>query len=145
MSLTPRRDPFIVIAIRDGAADHQQQHLRKRVSHPPRLTRVFNHREMVEQCTQTRLCSRKHQVKHHGGGSESAPHYRIRLPASRKPPLTRVRCPGVPWSVLGRLSFGYHQSPPPLAALVSPSSTALARSSERSSAASTRRLTKSKA
>src|SRR5271166_783227 len=48
-------------------------------------------------------------------------------------------------SVVRCLSFCHHHIPPPAAARVSPSSVTATRSSERSSAASTRRLTKSKA
>jgi hypothetical protein len=40
------------------------------------------------------ILGRDHNAQAHGGGSESRPHNRIRISASRKPPLTRVPSPG---------------------------------------------------
>src|SRR5262249_25501731 len=87
------RDPFVIIAIGDRAADDQQQHLRQRMRHTPRLARVLDDSKMIEQRPQARLGIKIKTGEAHGGCSESGEHNRIRLSASRKPPLTRVRCP----------------------------------------------------
>ena len=55
MRFAPFGDPFVIVAIGNRAADHQQQHLRQRVRHPPRLARVFDDGKMVEQRPKTRL------------------------------------------------------------------------------------------
>jgi hypothetical protein len=56
MRFAPFGDPFVIVAIGNRAANHQQQHLRQGVRHAPRFARVLDHgKKMVEQRPKTRL------------------------------------------------------------------------------------------
>src|SRR5215217_4977405 len=93
--LAPFGDPLVIVAIGDGATHDQQQHLRQRMGYTPLIPRVIDDRKMVQQQRpKARLLRREDNGDAHGGGSESMATNRIRFPASRKPPLTRVRSPG---------------------------------------------------
>lgn len=67
MGLAPFRDALVIVAIRDGAAHHQQEGLCQRVGHPPRLTPVFDDGKMIEQRPKARLGSKIRCRKAHGG------------------------------------------------------------------------------
>src|SRR2546425_333291 len=96
MRFAPFSNPFVIVAVADCAADDQQQHLLQGVRHAPRLTRVADDGQMVEQRPKPRLLGARQNGGVHGGGSES----RATQPnqTARKPemPLTRVLSPGWP-------------------------------------------------
>jgi hypothetical protein len=74
MRLAPCGDPFVIVAIGDRAAHRQQQHLRQRVCHPPRLARILNYRKMVEQGPNTRLFWGNKNGEVHGVAPNHRPH-----------------------------------------------------------------------
>ena len=49
MCRAPGGDVLVVIAIRDGPADHRQQDLRERMQDPPDVARVLHRREVIQQ------------------------------------------------------------------------------------------------
>jgi hypothetical protein len=51
----PCGDVLVVVAVGDGAADHEQQHFRQRMQDPPNVARVFDVGEVVEQRREARL------------------------------------------------------------------------------------------
>jgi hypothetical protein len=55
MSFTPIDDVVIVVAARDRTAYHQKQHLAQRIGDFPRLPRILDRRQMVEQQAQLRF------------------------------------------------------------------------------------------
>ncbi len=71
---SPPRDGVVVVAVYDGAANRQKQHLLQRISDAVRLTRVLDQGEVVQKGTQPRRRTkvRLRQV-HEEKGSES-PH-----------------------------------------------------------------------
>ncbi len=48
MGFAPFRDCLVIIAVGDRAAHDEQQDLRQRVRHSPRLARVLNNCEMIQ-------------------------------------------------------------------------------------------------
>src|SRR3546814_7693344 len=48
MRLAPGGDVIVVVAVGDRAADRQQQHLRQRMRHTPRIARVLDLRKMLQ-------------------------------------------------------------------------------------------------
>src|SRR3546814_14622342 len=55
MRLAPGGDVIVVVAVGDRAADRQQQHLRQRTRHTPRIARVLDLRKMLQKRSQPRL------------------------------------------------------------------------------------------
>src|SRR3546814_3462343 len=55
MRLAPGGDVIVVVAVGDRAADRQQQHLRQRMRHTPRIARVLDLRKMLQKRSQPRL------------------------------------------------------------------------------------------
>ena len=49
MRLAPGGDVVVVVAVGQGGADHQQQHLRQRVADPAHVARILDRGEVVEQ------------------------------------------------------------------------------------------------
>src|SRR6266446_1499001 len=80
--------------IHDAREPWRVAYLLQGVRHAPRLTRVVDDGQMVEQRPKPRLLGARQNGEAHGGGSES----RATQPnqTARKPemPLTRVRSPG---------------------------------------------------
>src|SRR5215471_21491252 len=93
MRRSPFRDPFVIVAIRNGAANDKEQNLRQRMRYPPSLPRILDDGKMVQQQPKARFLRQDVNGKAHGGGSESTPLHGIRIPATPKPPLTRVQSP----------------------------------------------------
>src|SRR5215212_1328357 len=93
MGLAPIHDVVIIIAGRDCAAHHQEQHLRQGISHPPLLAGVSHRREMVQQATQARLLA---ECFHPRGSHPSE------LPRNHEPrcPLRAVNPSSWPWPTL---------------------------------------------
>jgi hypothetical protein len=73
----------------------QQKHFRQRMGDPPRLTRVFDGRKMIEQRLHARLLEPFKGRSRHGGRSESLDHPWNQAARNSERALTRVRCPGV--------------------------------------------------
>ena len=72
MRLAPGGDVVVVVAVRHGAADHQQQHLRERVGDPPHVARVLDGGEMLQQHAEAGLLRGwAGGGQGHGGGSEA--------------------------------------------------------------------------
>lgn len=94
MRLAPVRYALVVIAIRNRAADHQQQDLGQRMGDPPRFTRILDRAQMLEQHSQPGLRAKRNigigQVvgKRHRGGSEEGTPNRIRNCQTAIRPLT---------------------------------------------------------
>src|SRR5262249_29129965 len=78
-----------------GAANDKEQNLRQRMRDTPSLPRILDDGKMVQQQPKARFLRQDVNGKAHGGGSESTPLHGIRIPATPKPPLTRVQSPGV--------------------------------------------------
>lgn len=53
MRLAPGGDIVVVVAIRDRAANDQEQNLRQRMEDPPDITRVVNRRKVFQKHRQT--------------------------------------------------------------------------------------------
>lgn len=83
MRLAPSGDVVVIVAVGDGAADHEQQDLRQRVRHLPRLARILDYGEMVQQGTKARFLTEGGSVRH--DGSPNLAMQRITAKASRKP------------------------------------------------------------
>src|SRR5205823_2407591 len=94
MGFAPRRDSLVIVAVGDRAAHDQQQDFRQRVRHPPRRARVFDDREMIQKRPKARLDDGVENDEAHGVAPRITATHGIRLSASRKQPLTRVRSPG---------------------------------------------------
>lgn len=84
MRQPPIGNSIIIIAVANGAADHQQQHLRQGMGHPPRLARVFNGRKMIEKRFEARLLETYQASNRHGRCSESVVPHGISHPARVK-------------------------------------------------------------
>ena len=79
----PVDDVVVVVPVGDRAAYHQEQHLSKRVHHPPGLTSVLDGGEVVQQQGQTCLRSRKIVHRH-------LPNQRSERISSASPPKPTV-------------------------------------------------------
>lgn len=66
MGVPPGRDVIVVVAIGDRPANHQQQDLRQGVRHSPRLARILDGGEMVEQGTKARFLAKGRSGQGHG-------------------------------------------------------------------------------
>jgi hypothetical protein len=55
MRFAPINDVVIIVAARDRAAHDQEQHLAQRISDLPRLPRILDRRQVIEQHPQLRL------------------------------------------------------------------------------------------
>ena len=55
MCFAPIGDVVVVIAARDGPADDQKQHLAQWIGDLPRLSRILDPRQVIEQHTKPRL------------------------------------------------------------------------------------------
>jgi hypothetical protein len=58
MRRTPGGDVIVVVAVGDGAADDEQQHLRQRMLYTPHIARVLHLRDEVRQCRDARPAGR---------------------------------------------------------------------------------------
>jgi putative transposase len=67
MRRAPGGDVLVVVAVGDGAADHQQQDLGQRMQNPPHVTRVLHLGEVVEQRVEARLPGQGFGGMNHGG------------------------------------------------------------------------------
>src|SRR5215467_15032759 len=105
MRRSPFRDPFVIVASRNGAANDKEQNLRQRMRDTPSLPRILDDGKMVQQQPKARFLRQDVNGKAHGGGSESTPLHGIRIPATPKPPLTRVQSPGVNHGPIFKLTF----------------------------------------
>src|SRR3546814_8769345 len=70
MRLAPGGDVIVVVAVGDRAADRQQQHLRQRMRHTPRIARVLDLRKMLQKRSQPRLLRERRRDRAHGTRSE---------------------------------------------------------------------------
>ena len=68
---SPRRDRLVVVAVRDRAAHHQQQHLRQWMRNPPRIARVLDAAEMIQKRPKTRLLLQTRNRLTHGRTSSN--------------------------------------------------------------------------
>ena len=55
MRRAPGGDVLVVVAVGNGAANHEQQHLGERMQDPPHVARVLHLREVIEQRRKARL------------------------------------------------------------------------------------------
>ena len=55
MRRAPGGDVLVVVAVGDGAADHQEQDLGERVQDPPHIARILHLRQVIEQRGEARL------------------------------------------------------------------------------------------
>jgi hypothetical protein len=72
MRRAPGGDVLVVVAVGDGAADHQEQDLGQRMQDPPHVTRVLHLREVVEQRGEARLAGRVWAAPNQGRRIDSA-------------------------------------------------------------------------
>src|SRR3546814_10337033 len=70
MRLAPGGDVIVVVAVGDRAADRQQQHLRQRMRHTPRIARVLDLRKMLQKRRQPRLLRERRRDRAHGRSEE---------------------------------------------------------------------------
>jgi hypothetical protein len=73
MRRTPGGDVLVIVAIRDGPADDEQQNLRQRVQNPPHVARILHIAEMFQQRGKARLA---------GKGIGKGCHGRLRMRAA---------------------------------------------------------------
>ena len=80
----PGGDVLVVVAVGDGAADHQQQDLVEPVEDAPHVARVLHHREVLEQRRKARLPGQCL------GGDHARLRFRAAASIQRKMPLSPV-------------------------------------------------------
>ncbi len=79
----PGGDVLVLVAIGDGAADHEKQHLRLRMQDAPHVARVFDLGEMVEQRREARL-----PRQGLGGQDHERLRFRGRIDSEKPAPVT---------------------------------------------------------
>ena len=89
VGFSPIDDVLVVVAIGDGGADDQEQHLPQRIHHPPRLALVLNRGKMLQKQRQARL--RQGQIMHRQLPNQDDPRESLPdPPRKRSQPKIRV-------------------------------------------------------
>src|ERR1700682_57488 len=98
MRFAPIDDVLVVVAARDGPAHDQEQYLPQRIGHLPRLSRILDHRQVIEKHTQMRLGRPGFHLDppESEGPTESAPSSRRKKLLHRQA-QNRVNLTSPPW------------------------------------------------